>query len=639
MASTTFRIRALGTLLLICISNIMCAQIDSLKKAATGNNDSLATDALLQIGKFYFTSAGNIDSLKFYSNAALKRAEKSGNKTQIYQSNRQLAAGYVTANDTSNAFRHLRASINTATALQDNKKIADILHVYAALYGNNNMEDSALACFVREADYALKSEYYNALGIAYSSIGQIYRGRGDHDRALFYHRKALAIVDQMETTNMGNIIQVYVTSSQGYLMAGSERNSKMLLDSARILADSVLALSQRFNRLPPQASAYFVFANYERIRGNYEAAITYTNKALQLKRFLVPSTVFLLYCDRALAEAHLGNKQVSELYLDSASGSPALKELYYRNHIHEVSWQVNKLNGNTAEALEAHEQLLKTQDSLKSIEQIEAITSIEQKFNKAENEREILRLAHEQEVASLNIRLLITISIGLAILALAVFLIFRQRALREKQHTLVIEQRLNRARMDPHFLFNTFTALQSYILREKDPIKAAGFLSEYALIMRQTLESTYEELIPLEDEISYLNKYLSLQQMRTGGKFDFDVQCDDQTDPFELQLPGMIIQPFIENSVEHGFKDIDYKGQITVEFKSANNALTIKITDNGKGISEGEKSKAYPSRATGITRDRLELLNRKYKTSANYTVQANPNGSGTQIVIHLPALK
>ncbi|MFM2017252.1 MAG: hypothetical protein RL007_908 [Bacteroidota bacterium] len=639
MTSTPFRIRTLCTLLLIYIGTTLHAQIDSLKKAANGSNDSLATDALLQIGKFYFTTAANVDSLAFYSKAALVRAEKSGNKTQIYQSNRQLAAGSVTANDTSSAFKYLRSAITTASALNDDKKIADILHVYAALYGNNNMEDSALACLVREADYALKAKYYNALGIAYSSIGQIYRGRSDLNRALFYHHKALAIVDQMETTNMGNIIQVYVTSSQGYLMAGSERNSKVLLDSARILADSVLALSQRFNRLPPQASAYFVFANYERIRGNYEAAITYTNKALQLKRFLIPSTVFLLYCDRALAEAHMGNKAVSELYLDSANNSPALKELYYRNHMHEVSWQVNKLIGKTAEALEAHELLLKTQDSLKSIKQIEAITSIEQKFNKAENEREILRLAHEQEVASLNIRLLITISIGLAILALAVFLIFRQRALREKQNTLVIEQRLNRARMDPHFLFNTFTALQSYILREKDPVKAAGFLSEYALIMRQTLESTYEELIPLEDEISYLDKYLSLQQMRTGGKFEFQIECDENTDPFEVQLPGMIIQPFIENSVEHGFRDIDYKGQINVQFKSAESELTITITDNGKGISEGEKSKSYPSRATGITRDRLELLNRKYKTSANYTVQSNPNGSGTQIIIHLPVLK
>lgn len=639
MTSTTIRIRSLCTLLLIYIGTALHAQIDSLKKAATGNNDSLATDALLQIGKFYFTSAGNIDSLNFYSNVALKRAEKSGNKTQIYQSNRQLAAGCVAANDTAPAFIYLRAAMNTASLLNDNKKTADILHVYAALYGNNNMEDSALSCFVREADYALNVKYYNALGIAYSSIGQIYRGRGDHDRALYYHRKALAIVDQMETTNMGNIIQVYVTSSQGYLMAGSERNSKTLLDSARLLADSVLALAQRFNRLPPQASAYFVFANYERIRGNYEAAISYTNKALQLKRFLIPSTVFLLYCDRALAEAHIGNKSVSEVYLDSANHSPALSELYYRNHMHEVAWQVYKLNGNTVEALKAHEFLLKTQDSLKNIKQIEAITSIEQKFNKAENEREILRLAHEQEVASLNIRLLITVSIGLAILALAVFLFFRQRALREKQNTLIIEQRLNRARMDPHFLFNTFTALQSYVLREKDPVKAAGFLSEYALIMRQTLESTYEELIPLEDEISYLDKYLSLQQMRTGGKFEFQIECDEKIDPFEVQLPGMIIQPFIENSVEHGFKDIDYTGQISVQFQAVENELLITITDNGKGIAEGEKSKSYPSRATGITRDRLELLNRKYKTSANYTVQANPNGSGTQIVIHLPALK
>jgi two-component sensor histidine kinase len=639
MTSTSVRIRTICILLLLYICTSMHAQLDSLKKAATGTDDSLATDALLQIGKFYFTTAANVDSLAFYSNAALIRAEKSGNKSQIYQSYRQLAAGSVTANDTTRAFKYLRSAINCADDLRDDKKFADIFHVYAALYGNNNMEDSALACLVREADYALRAKYYNALGIAYSSIGQIYRGRGDLNRALFYHRKALAIVDQMETTNMGNIIQVYVTSSQGYLMAGSERNSKALLDSARILADSVLALSQRFNRLPPQASAYFVFANYERIRGNYETAITYTNKALQLKRFLIPSTVFLLYCDRALAEAHLGKRSVAETYLDSAQKSPALKELYYRNHLHEVAWQVYKLNGKTSEALAAHEMLLKTQDSLKNIKQIEVITSIEQKFNKAENEREIQRLAHEQEVAALNIRLLITISIGLAILALAVFLIFRQRALRDKQNTLMIEQRLNRARMDPHFLFNTFTALQSYVLREKDPVKAAGFLSEYALIMRQTLESTYAELISLEDEISYLSKYLSLQQMRTGGKFDFSVRCDDQTDPFEIQLPGMIIQPFIENAVEHGFKDIDYKGRIDVEFKSVNNTLTITITDNGKGISDGEKSKTYPSRATGITRDRLELLNRKYKTTADYLVQANPGGSGTQITINLPVLK
>lgn len=613
------------------------SNLDSLREACSAPNDSLKADAYLQIGKLLFIQFGAADSLLINSRKALLIAEKTENSTQRYQAKKQIAAAFVKKGDSAQSVNSLGDALMEAQTSRDSMHIADVLHLYAVLYGNLGITDSSLGYLIREAEVASAISYYNSLAIAYSSIAWIYRGRQQFDKVLYYHRKALSIVDRMEATNLGNIIQVYVTSSQGYLISGQKFKDHQLIDSAKVLADSVMAISVRLNRLPPQASAYWVYSQHALYDSSFENAEQYALKALEYRNYIDNRSTMIMYTTVAICNANLNNASKALLYLDSAKHSPALSELYYRNHLAEAEWNIYRPLGNYEAALYAHELFLSTKDSLDNLAATRSINEIEQKFHKDENEREIQRLATEQEITSLNNKLLTAGIAGAILLALLVFVFYRQRNLKNEKNKMIVEQRLNRARMDPHFLFNTFTALQGLALKEKDPVKVAGFLSDYSVIMRQTLESTFSELILIEDEVTYLEKYLSLQQMRMAGKFDFLVSVAEEIDPTELHVPGMIIQPFIENSIEHGLAGITQQGRLTIHFENAGPELKVTIIDNGSGFSNSKQDKAYPSRATGIIKDRLLLLNKKHKSNARYNLDSS--ASGVVVTIFLPQLK
>lgn len=611
-------------------------RLDSLRNACSTQKDSLLVDAHLQLGKYYVNTLGDIDSLLALSNRALNLCDKN-NHAQKYQAKKQIAFAYVMRTDTVNTIPKLNDALQEARLTKDQKLVADIYHGFAGYYGNIGRTDSSLAYLIREAETAEEANYFNALAIAYSSIGWIYRGRQQFDLALSYHRKALKIVDKMERSNIGNIAQVYVTSSQGFLMAAQHLVNDQLMDSAAVLADSAMAIAVRDSRMAPQGSAYFVYCERAMYYKQYEIAEGFAYKALALRQFIDVRTKFLMYAAIAICNSHLKQPGKALAYLDSAQRSPALSELYYRNHFAEAAYKVHRNLGNYEAALAAHEMVLRTKDSLDNVQRTRSINEIEQQFNKAENEREIQRLASEQEITSLNNKLL-TAGIGAAVLlALLIFLFYRQRNLKNEQERLLTEQRLARARMDPHFLFNTFTALQGLVLKEKDPVKAAGFLSDYSVIMRQTLESTFAELVTIEEEIAYLEKYLSLQQMRMAGKFDYSITTDDKVDPMDMLIAAMIIQPFVENSIEHAFNNLQHQGKLSVHFEIETEELKITISDNGAGYSDRRTEKAYPSRATGIIKDRLLLLNKKHKSNARFTL--NSTSDGVSVVIYLPQLK
>ena len=156
--------------------------------------------------------------------------------------------------------------------------------------------------------------------------------------------------------------------------------------------------------------------------------------------------------------------------------------------------------------------------------------------------------------------------------------------------------------------------------------------------MRQSLESTYTEMETLESEMDFLKNYLELQKLRTGNKFNYTFIFDDSLEVNELLIPGMILQPFIENSIEHGFSGIEEGGLISITFANNNKNLFVTISDNGSGIKNDEKHEGYPSRATQIISDRLYLLNKKHKTNATFVLADNKVGSGTKVEITLPII-
>jgi LytS/YehU family sensor histidine kinase len=152
------------------------------------------------------------------------------------------------------------------------------------------------------------------------------------------------------------------------------------------------------------------------------------------------------------------------------------------------------------------------------------------------------------------------------------------------------------------------------------------------------------EMISLRKEVALLGNYLQLQKLRFGDKFEYEVLVDDAISQDEVYIPPMLSQPFIENALEHGMNHIESGGLIHVHFSMQGQALVLEIRDNGYGMQAANKQeKEHTSLAMTITKERIELMNRKSNAKVSFTVSdAYPGtervGVKVRFMIPLPGI-
>jgi LytS/YehU family sensor histidine kinase len=196
--------------------------------------------------------------------------------------------------------------------------------------------------------------------------------------------------------------------------------------------------------------------------------------------------------------------------------------------------------------------------------------------------------------------------------------------------------------MNPHFIFNVLGSIQNFML-SNDSKKAAGYLSKFASLTRTTLEYSSEESIALSDEIAMLKNYMELEQMRKPGIFDFEIEYDDELEADFIQIPPMMIQPFIENAIKHGFKDINYVGNLFLSFRDKMEFIEVVIHDNGTGIQKDMNSgKQHRSMAMDIFEKRRKLIQHKFNKDFNFELinltQSNSTETGVRVTLTIPVL-
>jgi hypothetical protein len=212
------------------------------------------------------------------------------------------------------------------------------------------------------------------------------------------------------------------------------------------------------------------------------------------------------------------------------------------------------------------------------------------------------------------------------------FFIQRQRKQKQEQEKTLLQQQLLRTQMEPHFIFNTLSALQSFI-RFDQKEKSIKYLNQFSRLLRSSLELSRQNYVPFSEELEALENYLSLQQMRFEHSFSYEINVPD-IDTSTLLVPPMLIQPFVENAIIHGFSNRAGGGRIVVEIVPNEKQLLVKVTDNGIGLSASKKSADHPSLSGTIARERLEILARENKTSTH--VEINSTDRGTCVLLTLP---
>ncbi|MBC9930626.1 tetratricopeptide repeat-containing sensor histidine kinase [Chitinophaga qingshengii] len=238
----------------------------------------------------------------------------------------------------------------------------------------------------------------------------------------------------------------------------------------------------------------------------------------------------------------------------------------------------------------------------------------------------------------------VAVCILLAIIAFYIYNVYRQKLLKEKNEKLeienkrlLLEQKTRQMQLNPHFIYNAIANMQGLISSDKKR-EANAYLVSFSKLMRNVLELNRHDLIPLEDEIGSLKNYIELQQMRFEHAFAYQIDTED-TDVDAILIPPMLVQPFVENSIEHGFKSIDYPGMLTISFRQEQTQLVICIDDNGAGEkakTHGPREKKSLSRI--IVQERLDLLFNKANRQAYFEVGPKTGEQGFRVVIYLPLL-
>jgi hypothetical protein len=238
---------------------------------------------------------------------------------------------------------------------------------------------------------------------------------------------------------------------------------------------------------------------------------------------------------------------------------------------------------------------------------------------------------------------------AVAILALitVVLLGMRNFSIRKKMEISRLEMEANqsnmnflKSQMNPHFYFNTLNAINSFVL-QNDSRAANKFLAMFAKLMREILENSQNEFISVAEERAVLNKYLQLQQLRFPGIFDFAIEAEEST--ASMKIPPMLLQPFVENSVEYAFPGNEIKGLIRIGFRKREDHLVCEITDNGIGINRSQEIKVKNNRkSTALVNiaKRIEVLQKIYNVRIELDISPAFSGNteypGTHITLKLP---
>ncbi len=521
----------------------------------------------------------------------------------------------------------------------------------------------------------------------FKKLGAIKKRQYKYVEALEYYDKALAILNKTKDTL--ELWNFNVLKGNVYVDIGD-------LDLARAEYLKLLQI------LPKENFDYSYVISHINIGSTYEhpdSLIHYSKKALKnCSKALPRRECFLAYNNIAWAYTLKNDPKTSLAIIDENIDVSAIKQniddnLYGALHHtiganHYLLGNYDKAIGNFKLALEgfkkdknianiiiAKEDLSKSYemkgDLSSSLKLMKEIKSLNDEFDRIKIKREVAKIESrkllkikEQQISNLKQE---NQKIGLAIInsrkfnyflgtflliTISIVLFYAHRN-RVKFHQINEELSLSRMKslrsmMNPHFLFNSFSTLQNHILK-KENNKANEYMTEFSGLIRKVLETSDSIYTSFNKEIELLKSYVNVEKGRFQNKFEVFFDVDNELVKLDPVIPSMIIQPYIENAIVHGFVALDNKHMLLLSFKKLDKTIKCIIKDNGIGRKKAEILKgknnniSHLSVATRNTRDRLRILSKIGNETASVKINdlydESGEASGTEVIITLPVRK
>ena len=536
------------------------------------------------------------------------------------------------------AIEYANKAYTIADSLNDDLMRAAALQELGNNFRKVNDNSRALKFHTQELELAENKNDTFLIHCSYNGIGNIYFEYKDYPKAIDYFHKSL----QYLKTDPPNILGDAINSNllgESWLYLGNP-------DSAMYYMIRSFDANVKLGSNLGKGICYNGFGLIYQKKKEYDKALTAFNKALKL--FKDPEDTYYI----AMAHYNIGNTYIKTGDLKKANFHLNLAG-QYSEKIGNKSFAVKALKKlmSVYDDLNLSDKALKTgmkviayEDSITKEMQRQDIEAMKLIYNAEKQKREILILQQKKKLTELELerqKFLIIIIAGIAvILILAGIFLYRQNRLRNKLKEAGLKQQLLRSQMNPHFIFNSLGAIQNFMYNNETK-KAAFYLGSFSSLMRAILNYSREELITVEEEIKTLKDYLELQKMRLG--FSFNVNCSNDIDTEFTLIPPMLIQPFVENAIKHGIKDMGKNGKIEVTFSKKDDRLIVSVEDNGVGVNYGSTpEKDHKSLALKIFKERISYLSVYFKKDIIYQIsdksETNSDEKGTIVIVYLPLI-
>ncbi len=221
----------------------------------------------------------------------------------------------------------------------------------------------------------------------------------------------------------------------------------------------------------------------------------------------------------------------------------------------------------------------------------------------------------------------------------ATFVLFRRKQTKYALQTRLLENKVLRSQLNPHFIFNALNSIQKFI--QAHPETAESYLASFSHLMREVLENSEQEAITLEEELSMLRKYMDLESLRVSNGFDYEINVDASVDEQIIKVPPLILQPIVENAIWHGIAGGSVKGKIVIKISIRDNLLQCIIENYCIGESPSKKEGSLKRKSLGlqIVRDRLSHLSRRNRINGFLNIVQIHNGMQVQLGIPIQNLE
>lgn len=453
---------------------------------------------------------------------------------------------------------------------------------------------------------------------------RVYIELKDYEKALYYNQKCIEVSEKAHDTIMLSVSQI---SKAKYLYNhfNDKKGAYNLLDSIITLKGGIDNHS-KIQLYYERGNLRFRDKRFNAAIRDYDETLHYINNKKGYNDLISKSFINI-----SEAYINLKKKILAQKYLDSAS------QFVYKNTLSDYFIELPKLrirlnnieSGNFDEALADVDSIALISNRAYAKRMNEELLAL-----KSSNEREKLLAEQKQEIEINNIKLKsrnLVVSVLAGLLVVIGYIIYRQRKLKFQKQSLQMQQRLLRSQMNPHFMSNTLYAIQNTIKNDQDG--SVKYLTKFSRLLRLILENSMHNYVLVEKELESLKKYMDLQLLRFPDKFTYTIDVED-IDEDVITIPPMLMQPFVENSIEHGFFGINYKGHIKIKLSNGKKHLNCIIEDNGVGLKNINNSKKQ-SASSALISDFIFKAT-KSKISVLDIDKVDNKESGTRIEFLIP---